>query len=121
MKLTPSLASLSLVLTATSAFQPVARTGMQSTELQAIKNPMENILRKLSNNFTPIHGHGSLEDDLEEQWQAQQDLLKERRKKNIDKEHLMQKYKDPKARESFNLDVGSSKSKNPFWDKKISP
>ena len=82
---------------------------------------MENILRKLSNNFTPIHGHGSLEDDLEDQWQAQQELLKERKRKNIDKAHLMEKYKDPEARKSFNLDVGTSKSNKPFWGKDVSP
>ena len=121
MKLTPSLAFLCLALTSTSAFQPAARNGLHSTELQAIKNPMENILRKLSNNFTPIHGHGSLEDDLEDQWQAQQELLKERKRKNIDKTHLMEKYKDPEARKSFNLDVGTSKSNKPFWGKDVSP
>ena len=87
---------------------------------------MENILRKLSNNFEPIHGHGSLEDDLEDQWEAQQELLKERKRKNIDKQHLMEKYKDPEARKSFNLDVGSSSSKSKsskkaFWDKNVSP
>ncbi len=125
MKLTPSLAFLSLVFTLTNAFQPAAQSGSRLTELNAIKNPMEQILRNLSNDFQPIHGHGSLEDDLEEQWQAQQELLKERRRKNIDKEHLMQKYKDPEARKSFNLDVGLSKKsaskKKPFWSNDVSP
>ena len=125
MKLTPFLAFLSLVLTATNAFQPALQSGVRRTELNAVKNPMEQILRNLSNNFTPIHGHGSLEDDLDDQWQAQQELLKDRQRKNIDKEHLKQKYKDPKNRESFNLDVGLSKKsaskKKSFWDNKISP
>ncbi len=125
MKLSLSLAFLSLVVTATNAFQPALQNGIRRTELNAIKNPMEQLLRNLSNNFTPIHGHGSLEDDLEDQWQAQQELLKERQRKNIDKEHLKKKYKDPKNRESFNLDVGLSKNsaskKNSFWDNNISP
>ena len=123
MKLTLSLA----FLTATSAFQPALRNEVHSTQLNAVKNPMGTFLRKLSNNFEPIHGHGSLEDDLEEQWQAQQELLKERRRKNIDKDHLMQKYKDPEARKSFNLDVGmstkksSASKKKSLWGKNISP
>lgn len=116
------LTFLALVLTATSAFQPALRNGGSLTELTAIKNPMGDVLRKLTNNFEPIHGHGSLEDDLEEQWVAQQELLKERKRKNIDKEHLKQKYKDPKARESFDQNVGSSPSKKKSArGKKISP
>ena len=113
------------LLTMVSAFQPAPRNFI-STELKAIKNPMGDILRKITNNFTPVKGHGSLEADLEEQWEAQQELLKERKRKNIDKEHLKQKYKDPEARKSFNQNVGlpdkniSSEKKN-FWDKNVSP
>mmetsp|Transcript_23095 Transcript_23095/g.54536 ORF Transcript_23095/g.54536 Transcript_23095/m.54536 type:complete len:125 (-) Transcript_23095:277-651(-) len=124
MKLTPSLAFFALVWTSTGAFQPVLRTAGSVTELAATKNPMERILRNLANNFEPIHGHGSLEDDLDEQWEAQQELLKERRRKNIDKEHLKQKYKDPEARKTFDLKVGlqdNNDKKKPFWNKKISP
>lgn len=112
------LTLFSLFLATTSAFQPASRNGVHSTELKAIKNPMENILRKLSNNFEPIHGHGSLEDDLEDQWQAQQELLKERKRKNIDKEHLKQKYKDPEARKTFDLNVGlpNKSVKKSGWD-----
>eukprot|EP00536_Pseudo-nitzschia_multiseries_P000031 jgi/Psemu1/299821/fgenesh1_kg.2_\ len=123
MKLTPSLAFFALVWTSTGAFQPVLRTGAPLTELAATKNPMEQILRNLANNFEPLKGHGSLEDDLDEQWEAQQELLQERRRKNIDKEHLMQKYKDPEARKTFDLKVGvqDDKVKKSFWNKKISP
>jgi hypothetical protein len=64
---------------------------------------LENLFQRIANNFEPIHGHGSLEDDLEEQWEAQQELLKARKRKNIDKEHLMQKYKNPEARKTFDI------------------
>lgn len=66
---------------------------------------MSEVLKALANNFEPIHGHGSLEDDLDEQWEAQQQLLKDRQTKNIDKEHLKQKYKDPEN-VTFDLKVG---------------
>ena len=122
MKLTSSIAFFALIWTAADAFQPALRTGGSLTELAATKNPMEQILRKLANNFEPLHGHGSLEDDLDEQWEAQQDLLKERKRKNIDKEHLNQKYKNPEARKTFDLNVGlPDTKKKSFWDKKISP
>jgi hypothetical protein len=124
MKLSPSLALFLLGLTASNAFQPALQNGGSFTELNAIKNPMEQFLRKVTNNFEPIHGHGSLENDLEEQWQAQQELLKERKRKNIDKAHLKQKYKDPEARKTFNLNVGlpnKPSQKKSMWNKNISP
>merc|ERR1719464_1954330 len=76
----------------------------------------------MANNFEPIHGHGS----LEEQWLAQQELLQERKKKNIDKAHLMQKYKDPENRKTFDLNVGlqqqqSLQGKKNRFGKNISP
>lgn len=79
---------------------------------------MSDVLKALANNFQPIHGHGSLEDDLEEQWEAQQQLLKDRQTKNIDKEHLKQKYKNPEN-VKFDLQVGlqtpeQKKKKNRF-------
>mmetsp|Transcript_6042 Transcript_6042/g.14790 ORF Transcript_6042/g.14790 Transcript_6042/m.14790 type:complete len:127 (+) Transcript_6042:99-479(+) len=126
MKLTVSLTLFAILSTAANAFQPALQSRSSSTKLAATKNPMASILRNLANNFEPIHGHGSLEDDLEEQWEAQQELLRERRRKNIDKDHLMKKYKDPEARKSFDLNVGlpdkpSNSKKRPFWNKKISP
>ncbi|VEU43307.1 unnamed protein product [Pseudo-nitzschia multistriata] len=123
MKLTQSLAFFAVVWTGANAFQPATRAAGSLTELAATKNPMEKILRNLANNFEPLHGHGSLEDDLDEQWEAQQELLKERRRKNIDKEHLKQKYKNPEARKTFDLNVGltDDNKKKPFWNKKISP
>ena len=121
-----SIKLFTLFFVSASAFQPAFRDIGSSTELTAIKNPMGDILRTLTNNFEPIKGHGSLEDDLEEQWEAQQELLKERKRKNIDKEHLKQKYKNPEARKTFDLNVGlpdkpASSGKKPFWDKKVSP
>ena len=86
------------------AFQahPVSKP---TTRLDAVKNPMADILKALANNFEPLHGHGSLEKDLDEQWEAQQQLLKDRRTKKIDKEHLKQKYRDPES-VTFDLKVG---------------
>ena len=128
MKLTPSLSFFALFSTTTNAFQPALRTGGSLTELAATKNrnPLEKILQNMANNFEPLHGHGSLEEDLDEQWVAQQELLKERRRKNIDKDHLKQKYKDPEAHKSFDQNVGlpdkhSASKKKPFWAKNISP
>lgn len=45
--------------------------------------------------FKPFHGHGSAEDDLDEQWEAQQAILRDRRSHHIDKEHLKLKYQKP--------------------------
>ena len=94
--------------------QPVSKSST-STELAATKNPMADILKSLANNFEPLHGHGSLEKDLDEQWEAQQQLLKDRKSKNIDKEHLKQKYKNPED-VKFDLKVGlqDNKKKNRF-------
>jgi hypothetical protein len=71
------------------------------------KNPMDDLLRRLTNNFEPFHGHGSLENDLNEQWEAQQELLRERRSKHLDKAHLKQKYADP-SKVKFDGKVGDS-------------
>ena len=46
--------------------------------------------------FNPVHGSGSGKDDLDEQWDAQQEILRARRVGHLDKEHLKQKYKDNK-------------------------
>ena len=67
-------------------------------------NFVASFLRGITNNFQPFHGHGSLENDLDEQWQAQQEILKNRRSHQLDKEHLKQKYKDPN---SVTFDVGT--------------
>ena len=44
--------------------------------------------------FNPFHGHGSGENDIEDQWEAQQAILRDRRAHGIDKEHLKLKYKN---------------------------
>jgi hypothetical protein len=102
---------------AATAFQAPSRGPVRTTELNAAKNPMAGILRNLANNFEPLHGHGSLEKDLDEQWEAQQELLKNRKSKNIDKQHLKQKYKNPEN-VKFDLQVGlntkSAARKRPF-------
>lgn len=69
---------------------------------------MEGFLRKISNNFQPFHGHGSLENDLEDQWQAQQEILRNRQAEHIDKAHLKKKYADPNH-VKFDGKVGDSK------------
>lgn len=46
--------------------------------------------------FNPVHGSGSGKDNLDEQWEAQQEILRARRAGNLDKQHLKQKYKDNK-------------------------
>lgn len=76
------------------------------------KNPMEQLLRSLANNFEPIHGHGSLENDLDDQWEAQQEILRSRRSNHLDKAHLKKKYHDPSA-VKFDGKVGDS-SKSSF-------
>jgi hypothetical protein len=70
-------------------------------------NPMSEFLRQVSNNFQPFHGHGSLENDLEEQWEAQQDILRSRRAHHLDKDHLKKKYSDP-SKAKFDGRVGDS-------------
>lgn len=44
--------------------------------------------------FKPMHGSGSGKDSLDEQWEAQQALLRARRDDHLDKEHLKKKYQD---------------------------
>jgi len=68
---------------------------------------MGDILRQMTNNFQPFHGHGSLENELDEQWEAQQELLRSRRAHNIDKDHLRKKYSDP-SKVKFDGKVGDS-------------
>lgn len=46
--------------------------------------------------FTPFHGSGSAKENLDEQWEAQQEILRARRNTGLDKEHLKQKYGAPK-------------------------
>merc|ERR1711982_88298 len=125
------LAFLTMATAFQSSFTIVSSSSSLSSantpsRLFSIKNPLEGILRNIANNFEPIHGHGSLEEDLNEQWEVQQELLRERQRKKIDKVHLMQKYKNPEARKTCDLKVGlqqdlaspkvSSKKKN-FWGK----
>ena len=74
---------------------------------QKNKNPMGDLLRRLTNDFQPFHGHGSLENDLDEQWEAQQELLRKRQSNHLDKAHLKQKYSDP-SKVKFDGKVGDS-------------
>mmetsp|Transcript_14699 Transcript_14699/g.23787 ORF Transcript_14699/g.23787 Transcript_14699/m.23787 type:complete len:122 (+) Transcript_14699:28-393(+) len=89
-----------------------------ATKKKAGGNPMGDFLRRLTNNFEPIHGHGSLENDLEDQWEAQQEILRQRRAHHLDKAHLKQKYSDP-SKVKFDGRVGDS-SRSEFG-KNISP
>ena len=108
-----------------NAFQPASTTRNPfSLELTAFKNPMEGFLQNLANNFEPIHGHGSLEEDLDDEYESQQEILKERKRKNIDKSHLKKKYSDPEDHKSFDQNVGlqdNKPKKKPFWGKDVSP
>ena len=70
-------------------------------------NPMSDFLRQVTNNFQPFHGHGSLENDLDDQWEAQQEILRSRRAHHIDKDHLKKKYSDP-SKVKFDGRVGDS-------------
>ena len=81
-------------------------------------NPMEQILRGLSNNFTPFHGHGSLEKDLEDQWEAQQEILRKRRAHHLDKASLKKKYANPNS-VKFDGKVGDSSTSS--FGKNLSP
>ena len=51
----------------------------------------------------PLHGHGSGENDLDEQWEAQQAILRERRAHGIDKQHLKEKYSHEENRKTFDV------------------
>jgi hypothetical protein len=82
------------------------------------QNPMEQLLKNLANNFKPIHGHGSLENDLDEQWEAQQEILKNRRSHHIDKDYLMKKYSDPQ-KVKFDGKVGDDRESS--FGKNLSP
>jgi hypothetical protein len=42
--------------------------------------------------FNPFHGSGSAKEELDEQWEAQQEILRARRSGGIVKENLKQKY-----------------------------
>ena len=113
-----SFLAVSFVASA-AAFAPIAVPRSSSSPAEAVdtttrlhmastkSNPLGDFLRKITNNFEPIHGHGSLENELDEQWEAQQEILRQRRAHHVDKEHLMQKYKDP-SKVKFDGKVGDS-------------
>ena len=101
---------ISFVASTAMAFQPPTKIRSVDTQLLAQKSKqsfMEQLLTNLANNFEPIHGHGSLENDLAEQWQAQQEILQKRRSAHLDKAHLKQKYADP-SKVKFDGKVGDS-------------
>ena len=81
-------------------------------------NPLEQFFKTISNDFKPFHGHGSLENDLDDQWQAQQEILKNRRNHHIDKEHLKKKYSDPE-KVKFDGKVGDDQESS--FGKNLSP
>lgn len=81
--------------------------GNSSKSKNKNSNPLGDLFRRLTNNFEPFHGHGSLENDLDEQWEAQQEILRNRRAHHLDKAHLKQKYSDP-SKVRFDGKVGDS-------------
>lgn len=85
---------------AASAFAPLSQTTKMSST--ALSGWLENLFEK------PLHGHGSGEDDLDEQWRMQQEILHDRRTHGIDKSHLKAKYADEENRKTF--DVGGRTS-----------
>ena len=91
-----------LILTVASAFTPQSQSA-RSKDLTStsLSGWIDNLFDK------PIHGHGSGEGQsaLDEQWEAQQAILKERRAHGIDKAHLKEKYSHEENRKTF--DVGS--------------
>jgi hypothetical protein len=112
------------LLVSANAFQaPLPQTNaatalsMASTKKKQ-GNPMAEFLRRITNNFEPIHGHGSLENDLEEQWEAQQEILRKRRSNHLDKDHLKAKYADP-SKVKFDGKVGDSSTSS--FGKDLSP
>lgn len=120
-----SVLCLTLLASAT-AFQaplpqkhaPLTTLSMADTKKKS-NNPVGDFLRRITNNFEPIHGHGSLENDLDEQWEAQQELLAKRRSVHLDKAHLKQKYSDP-SKVKFDGKVGDS-STSSFGKKDATP
>jgi hypothetical protein len=60
--------------------------------------------------FKPVQGSGSGKDKLDEQWEAQQAMLRARRAGGIDKEHLKNKYKNTKENQ-FNKMLKENESK----------
>jgi len=86
-----------VLLAAASAFAPLPQ---QSTTLSTALSM--GFFDKLFDK--PLHGHGSGENDLDEQWEAQQAILRERRAHGIDKAHLKEKYSHEENRKTF--DVG---------------
>ena len=85
---------------------------------KSMQNPIGQFLKTISNNFMPIHGHGSLENDLDEQWEAQQEILRNRRSHHIDKDHLRKKYSDPE-KVKFDGKVGDDKQSS--FGKNLAP
>jgi hypothetical protein len=124
--------SVALFVSTATAFQisraPLVRSdpalSMATTDKKKTKksrssgNPIGNFLQQITNNFEPFHGHGSLENDLEEQWQAQQALVAKRRSQHLDKDHLKAKYKNP-SKVKFDGRVGDSSTSE--FGKNLSP
>jgi hypothetical protein len=91
---------LASLLGAASAFAPQFQLERFTTALSM--GWLENLFEK------PMHGHGSGENDLDEQWEAQQAILRDRRSHGIDKAHLKEKYSHEENRQTF--DVGGRSS-----------
>lgn len=83
------------LLAVVSAFAPLPQSKISTTALSM--GWLDQLFDK------PLHGHGSGEDELDEQWRLQQEILQERRAHGIDKAHLKEKYSHEENRRTLNL------------------
>jgi hypothetical protein len=88
-----------LILTAASAFTSTPQSRSKEVTTVLSMGWLDDLFDK------PIHGRGSGEEALDEQWEAQQAILRERRAHGIDKAHLKEKYSHEENRKTF--DVGA--------------
>lgn len=83
------------LLTVASAFAPIPQQKISSTT--ALAGWLDKLFDK------PLHGHGSGENELDEQWRVQQEILQARRSQGLDKEHLKEKYSHEENRKTFDV------------------
>jgi non-homologous end joining protein Ku len=87
------------LVVATDAFQPLPATNNRvvesSTKIYGLFD------------FKTFHGHGSGENNLDEQWEVQQAILRAR-KGHVDKDHLKAKYK-PRIQEAVEAPASAKK------------
>lgn len=86
-----------LLLLALTSFNLSEGFGFSPSTLVHSRRPTRCVL-VLSGwfDFKPFQGSGSAKEDLDEQWEAQQEILRARRNMGLDKEQLKKKYKAPK-------------------------